>query len=150
MTERYFEDFKVGDAFEGIGWTLTESAIIDFAAHYDPQPIHIDKEAAASGPYGGLIASGFQTLAMAFRSFYQTGVIAHCSLGASVFEEFKWSAPVRPGDTLRTTAEVIDLRPSASKPDRGVSKWRFTVRNQKGETVLYWVPVIFLKRRAAG
>src|SRR3546814_1387604 len=85
---------------------------------YDPQPFHLDKEAAAEGPFNGLIASGFQTLAVAFRIFYQTGIINACSMGSPGLDELRWLRPVRPGDTLKVTATVREKRPSKSKPDR--------------------------------
>src|SRR3546814_7695222 len=82
---------------------------------YDPQPFHLDKEAAAEGPFNGLIASGFQTLAVAFRIFYQANVINACSMGSPGLDELRWLRPVRPGDTLKVTATVREKRPSKSK-----------------------------------
>jgi len=147
VTERYFDDFTLGERFTSEGATLSESQILDFALLYDPQPFHIDKLAAAEGPYGGLIASGFQTLVLSFRLFYQAKIINACSLGSPGLEEIAWLAPVRPGDTLRVTAEVMELRPSASKRDRGILKMGFRVANQDDTAVMTYRAIIILKRR---
>ncbi len=90
MTERYLDDFEIGERFVGVGITLSEAQILDFALTYDPQPFHIDREAAAASHFGGLIASGFQTLAVGFRSFYQAGVINHASIGSPGLDELRW------------------------------------------------------------
>jgi len=150
MTERYFDDFTVGERFESKGVTLSESQILDFALLYDPQPFHIDKEAAAVGPYDGLIASGFQTLALSFRLFYQEKIINTCSMGSPGMRELAWLAPVRPGDTLRTTAEVLEANPSASKQDRGVVKMGFSVANQDGVKVMSYNVIMMMRRRPEG
>ena len=98
---------------------MSEAQILDFALAYDPQPFHLDRTAAEASPYGGLIASGFQTLALAFRMFYQEKVINACSMGSPGMSELRWLGPVRPGDTLRTEAEVLSTRPSRSKAGPG-------------------------------
>ena len=149
MRDRYFDDFEIGERFESHGVTVTESQILDFALTYDPQPFHLDREAAAASPFGGLIASGFQTLALGFRMFYQGGVIADCGLGSPGMRELRWRAPVRPGDTLRTLTEVKEVRPSRSKPDRGSIEMAFEVRNQHGDAVLTFLATIILARRSA-
>ena len=97
----YFEDFTVGRRFTTRGVTVTETQIIDFAFTYDPQPFHIDRVAAEQTPYGGLIASGFQVLAISFRLFHQTGAFAACSLGGYGIDDLRWMRPTRPGDTIR-------------------------------------------------
>ena len=147
MTERYWEDFEVGERFAGPGISLSEAQILDFALMYDPQPFHIDREAAAESPFGGLIASGFQTLALGFRSFYQTGAINHASIGSPGFDELRWLKPVRPGDTLHTEIEVKSKRASKSKPDRGTLHLAWEVKNQRGETVLNLIAIQLLRRR---
>ena len=147
MSGRFFEDFRVGERFASRGVTVSEAMIVDFALTYDPQPFHIDKEAAAEGPFGGLIASGFQTLALAFRLFYQENVIAGCSLGSPGLEKLRWHRPVRPGDTLRCEVEVKELRASDSKPDRGYATMSYRALNQTGEIVLsFTCTQIFLRR----
>lgn len=147
MTERYFDDFEAGERFVSRGVTLSESQILDFALTYDPQPFHLDRTAAEASPYGGLIASGFQTLALAFRMFYQEKVINACAMGSPGMSELRWLAPVRPGDTLRTEAEVMATRPSRSKPDRGSVEMAFSVRNQRDEVVMTFRTTIILARR---
>ena len=145
--ERYFDDFKVGERFRSKGVTLTEAEIISFALAYDPQPFHLDAVAAAQSPFGGLIASGLQTFALGWRMFLQEGAFSACSLGSPGIDELRWTAPVRPGDTLRTEAEVIETRPSGSKPDRGTLKMAYRMTNQRGETVLTMTILHILKRR---
>ncbi len=147
MTERYWEDFEVGERFAGPGISLSEAQILDFALMYDPQPFHLDREAAAESPFGGLIASGFQTLALGFRSFYQTGAINHASIGSPGFDELRWLKPVRPGDTLHTEIEVKSKRASQSKPDRGILHMAWEVKNQSGETVLTLTGMHLQRRR---
>ena len=132
----YFEDFKAGDEFASSGATITESQIIDFALTFDPQPLHVDVTAATASPFGGLIASGFHTLALSFRLFWQTGALNDGSIGSPGIDEVRWLRPVRPGDTLRVVVKVLETRPSRSKPDRGMVKVQYTTTNQHGETVL--------------
>ena len=147
MTDLYFEDFTPGVRFESRGKTITESEIIDFAFRYDPQPFHLDVNAARDSTFGGLIASGFLTIVVAFRMMWDTGVFRACSLGSPGFDELRWIRPVRPGDTLRTTIVVIDARPSSSKPDRGTCRIKYTVLNQDDEAVMSMVTMQILARR---
>lgn len=149
MDALYFEDFQVGRRFTTIGVTLTEAEIIHFALVYDPQPFHTDVEAALRSPFGGLIASGFQTMALVFRLFAQTGVLAAASIGGSGMDEIRWFAPVRPGDTLRAEVEVIEQRPSSSRDDRGYVRFRYSGFNQHGERVLSFIGNQLLLRRGA-
>lgn len=147
-TDNYLDDLKPGDRFESpTGYTLTEADIIDFALRYDPQPFHIDVEAAKRTPFEGLIASGFQTMALGFRVIYASGFITTANLGGIALEDVRWPRPVRPGDTLRTVAEIKSVTPSKSNPDRGVCKYLMTVANQHGEPVFSGVVVIVMKRR---
>ena len=150
MDERYFEDFEIGQRFVSKGVSVTESQILDFALAYDPQPFHLDREAAARSTYGGLIASGFQTLALGFRMFYQEKIINACSMGSPGMADLRWLLPVRPGDTLHTEVVVKDARPSRSKPDRGTIDAAFAVKNQHGETVMTFLTTIILARRSGG
>jgi len=144
---RYFDEFPVGAEIASQGQTLTLDAMIAFAALYDPQSFHIDVEAAEASPYGGLIASGFQTLAVGFRMFLDTGVLAGTSFGSPGMDDLRWTQPVRPGDTLHTIARVIEARPSASKPDRGIVRAAFRVLNQRDEDVLTFATTVFVRRR---
>lgn len=143
----YLDELKVGDRFESGGYTLTEADIIGFALKYDPQPFHVDMEGAKATPYGGLIASGFHTLAIGFRVLYATGWLTSANLGGIGIDELRWVKPVRPGDTLRTTTIIKEIVPSKSKPDRGVLKHDIIVTNQHDETVLTGTFVIVVRRR---
>ena len=147
MAERYFDDFAVGEKFTTRGVSLTESMIIGFALTYDPQPFHIDVEAARESNYGGLIASGFQTLVLGFRMVLETGIFRAASMGSPGFDELRWVRPVRPGDTLHTEFEVMDKTPSRSKPDRGIARVAYRIKNQKGEDVLTFLSMHLLKRK---
>jgi acyl dehydratase len=144
---RYFDEFTAGSEIVSAGQTLTLDSMIAFAALYDPQSFHIDVEAAKASPYGGLIASGFQTLAVGFRLFLDTAVLAGTSFGSNAVDELRWLQPVRPGDTLHTVARVIEARPSASKPDRGIVRAAFRVLNQRDEDVLTFLTTVFVARR---
>ena len=146
---RYFDDFEVDEVFATGGITVSEAAILDFAMLYDPQPFHIDVNAAARGPFGGLVASGFQTLALSFRVFYQANVINACSLGSPGFDELRWTAPVRPGDTLSVEARVREKRASKSKPDRGVLRMDYRTLNQHGDTVMTFSAIHLMQRKVS-
>lgn len=149
MDTRHLDDLTPGQRFTTPGLTLTEAEIIDFAWRYDPQSFHLDANAAAESPYGGLIASGFQSLAICFRLFIQSGVLADSSLGSPGIDELRWLAPVRPGDTLHSEVEVLEVRPSNSKPDRGIARLKYQAVNQRGEAVLSFIVMHLLRRRAA-
>ena len=147
MGNQWFEDFEVGQRFVSQGVTLTEASIIDFATRYDPQRFHIDREAAAQTHFGGIIASGFQTLGLSFRMFFELGVLRDSGMGAPGIEELRWTAPVRPGDTLHTEVEVIEVRPSRSKSDRGTVRLRYAALNHRGETVMTLIVPQIVSRR---
>ncbi len=147
--ERYLDDFKVDERFRSQGATLTEAEIINFALAYDPQPFHIDTVAASKSPFGQLIASGLHTFALGWRMFLHEGLFSACSLGSPGIDELRWTAPVKPGDTIYTEAEVLEVRPSTSKPDRGTLRMGYRMVNQKGETVLTMAIVHILKKRSS-
>lgn len=147
MNTCYLDDLQSGQCFVTGGITLTEAEIIDFAWRYDPQSFHLDVNAAAESPYGGLIASGLQSLALCFRLFVQSGVLSQSSLGSPGIDELRWLAPVRPGDTLHSVIEVLDVRPSSSKPDRGIARLKYQAINQRGEPVLTFIVMHLLRRR---
>ncbi len=135
----YLEDFTVGSEITSGGRTLTLDAIIAYATLYDPQSFHIDVEAAAKSPYGGLIASGFQTIAVGFRQFLDTAVLAGTSLGSPGVDEVRWLKPVRPGDTLHTVCRVLEARPSASKtrPRRRARRVSHRQSERRGRVDVY-------------
>ena len=148
MYNRHFEDMKPGARFETMGKTLSEAEILDFAFRYDPQPFHMDTVYAGTSPYGGLIASGIQTLAIALRLMMQTRVFApEIFVGSPGIEELRWLQPVRPGDTLRAAGEVLETRVSRSKPDQGILRYRLEVLNQRDETVMTMVSTSILRRQ---
>lgn len=147
MTDLYFEDFAVGERFVSPGVTVSEGMILDFALRYDPQPFHLDAEAAKETIFGGLIASGFQTLALGFRMLLQLGIFSASSMGSPGIDELRWPRPVRPGDTLHSELEVTETTPSRSKPDRGILKTTVRVVNQRGEDVLTFKGMQLIKRR---
>jgi acyl dehydratase len=148
MHTRYLEDFTPGEIFRTRGMSLDESEIMDFARKYDPQPIHTDREAAADGPFDGIIASGFHTTCVIFRLWVDLGFMEKSSLGGPGIEDMKWLAPVRPGDTLRAEIEILEARPSRSRPDRGILRYRTTGFNQRDEAVISFESASFLKRRS--
>jgi len=147
LAERYFEDFAAGERFMSGSATVSESQITAFARDYDPQPFHLDPRAATDSHFGGLIASGFQTMALAFRLFYQENVITACSMGSPGMDRVRWHRPVRPGDVIRAEVEVRDLRPSESKPDRGYATLAYWVLNQGDEIVMTFTCTHILRRR---
>ncbi len=149
MDQRYLDDLSPGQRFVTPGITLTEAEIIDFALRYDPQPFHLDVVAAAQSPYGGLIASGFQTFALCFRLFIQSGMLQKSSIGSPGCDELRWYAPVRPGDTLHSEVEVLDVRPSRTKPDRGIARLQYRALNQRGEVVAGFIGNHLLLRQLA-
>jgi len=144
---RYLDDFTVGEVFATAPVRLDEAEIVAFAQAYDPQWIHTDPAAAAAGPYHGLIASGFQTIAAAFGQFIRLGLIDESSMGGPAMDEVRWTAPVYAGDTLTTTVEVIDAWISRSKPDRGPLRLAFTIANQAGDTVATFETTGIIRRR---
>ena len=144
----YFDDFKVGDRFTTAGYTFTEAAIIDFAFQYDPQPFHLDVEAARNSVFGGLVASGFHTLSVCFRLIYQQGVFATANMGGRGLDELRWTRAVRPGDTIHVEMEVLEVTPS-SRPDRGNMRMAFAAKTAAGETVMTAVLMPVLARRPA-
>jgi acyl dehydratase len=144
---RAYEDFSLGEIVHAAGVTVTEAAILEFALAYDPQPIHLDRLAAEQSSYGGLIASGWQVVSLSFRMLLQAGLLGSASLGSPGVDEVRWLLPVRPGDTLYAEAEVVAMRPSESKPDRGLVTIAYRARNQRGETVLTLRAVQIVRRR---
>jgi acyl dehydratase len=143
----WFEDLTPGFRHETDGATLSEGQILDFAFTYDPQPFHLDKTAAESSIYGGLIASGFQTMITAFRLWHAEKIMNPASQGSPGMEEVRWIKPVRPGDTIRTIGEVTAARVSKSRPVLGIVGWHYEVLNQKDEVVMTWKTTgLYLRR----
>lgn len=150
MPHRYFEDFPEGYAVELGTWSPSADEIIAFARQYDPQPMHVDPEAARSSIYGGLIASGWQTVA-SFMRLLVDGVIGDsASMGSPGVDNVRWLKPVRPGDTLHARFTVLESRPSNSRPDWGIVRSRGEAVNQDGEVVMHLEAVNFFARRPPG
>lgn len=145
MHTRYLRDFQTGDVFETRPVSISESQILDFALAYDPQPMHTDLTQAEAGLFAGLIASGFHTLALSFRTFVDLGLLVRSNIAGLAVDEVRWPAPVRPGDTIKTRIEVLEVRRSRSKPDRAVLRLGFTVSNQRDETVLTYTATPMLR-----
>lgn len=144
----YFDDLPVGFTFETAARQIPLDEMIAFARQFDPQPFHIDEEAAKDTPYGGLIASGFQTLIVGFLLTLDADIWNEASLGSPGIEELRWLKPVRPGDTLEVKAEVIGSTPSRSRPDRGRTEIRYDTYNQDGDKVMTYRTTHILRRRA--
>ena len=147
MSGRFLEDFEAGDVFEAGSVQLTAAEIVEFATRYDPQPFHLDAAAARRSIYGGLIASGWQTVAVTMRLLVENVFGSSASMGSPGVDELRWLLPVRPGDTLFPRAIVLETRLSRSKPDRGVLRFRVEVSNQAGELVMTMVGVGIVGRR---
>ena len=146
---RYFEDFQIGEVSELSPVSVTEAEIIAFAERFDPQPFHIDPEAAVKSPFGGLIASGWHTTALFMGMFVRGVLLDSASLGSPGVEEIRWTAPVRPGDTLRGRSTISDVQPSATNPRRGTVITTNEVVNQDGEVVMRLKARGFFARRPA-
>ncbi|MCQ4334976.1 MaoC family dehydratase [Natronomonas sp. F2-12] len=144
---RYFEDFEVGDVYEPDGrYEVTEAEVLEFAERYDPQPFHLDKEAAEESIFGSLAASGWHTASMCMRLLVD-GLLDEASMGARGVEELRWNRPVYPGDTLRIEVEVLDKRPSESRPEIGHVRTKLVGYNQNDEAVIEWVALGMFRRR---
>jgi acyl dehydratase len=133
---KYLEDFTVGQTFTYPPRTVSEDEIIAFARAYDPQPFHLDKEAAKQSLFGGLCASGWHTAGLMMRMLVDNMIGKYASMGSPGVDQLRWVKPVFPGDTLQLSGEVLEVRLSQSKPDRGVITSRYEMRNQKNEIVL--------------
>lgn len=145
---RYFDDFHAGDIFELGEVSVSADEIVEFARRYDPQPIHIDPEAAARGQFGGIIASGWQTAGL-FMSLFATEFLNRAaSLVSPGVEELRWLRPVRPGDVLRGRYEILEARPSGRDPGRGTLVGRGELLNGDGEAVFRLVAHNQLRRRS--
>lgn len=149
MLPRYFEAYTPGAVFDAGAFTITEAEIIEFARLYDPQRFHTDPEAAKSSVYGGLIASGWQTVALTMRLMIDRVFGETTGLGSPGVDELRWLVPVRPGDTLSARLTVLEARPSRSKPDRGLVRFKVEAENQDGVLAMSLVGLGFILREPA-
>jgi acyl dehydratase len=145
---RHWEDFQVGEVIEVGPVTVSEAEIIEFAKRFDPQPFHIDPEAAKESPFGGLIASGWHTTALFMGMFVSAVLVDSASLGSPGVDGIRWTAPVRPGDTLTGRSTVTDVQPSSTNPNRGTVFTTNEVFNQDGVLVLTLKARGFFARRS--
>jgi acyl dehydratase len=136
MPEYSFEDFEPGQVFELGTHDVSEAEIVEFARQWDPQPFHVDPEAARESVFGGLIASGWHTGSLWMRMYVDSMLDGAASMGSPGIEELRWLAPVRPGDTLRGRLTVLDTTPSERRPDRGTVRIRGEMLNQDGVVVM--------------
>ncbi len=146
-TTRDFEAYVPGVTVDCGSFSISEADIIAFAKEYDPQPFHVDPVSAADGPFGGLIASGWQTTSMMMRLLVEHFVSPESGLGAAGVDEIRWPKPVRPGDTLHVRATGLEARRSQSRPDRGIIRSLAEVTNSGGETVLRLTAINFILAR---
>ena len=139
MPDHYFDDFEPGQVYELGSTVVTEDEIVAFARQFDPQPFHLDPEAAKDSVFGGLIASGWHTSAMWMRLYVDSLLGGASGQGSSGIEELRWLAPVRPGDTLSGRLTVLEVTSSESHPGRGTIRIRGEMVNQDGVTVMSMV-----------
>jgi acyl dehydratase len=146
MKEHYFDDLKVGDRFKSEPLNVTEKQLIEFAYKFDPQMFHLSRKAAERTIFKGLVASGWHTAAMTMRLFVQTLNFAEGAIGLGV-DEVRWPNVVRPGDVLKVETEIVDMRPSRSRPSYGIIRLRNVTTNQRGETVQTMLASAMVPRR---
>ena len=149
MSVRYLEDFAVGQTFGSGRLTVDAAQIKAFAAAFDPQPFHLDEEAARRTFFKGLAASGWHTAALTMRLLVESELKPAGGVIGAGFDEFRWPLPVRPGDELHVESEILEVRQSKSRPDQGLMKVRTTTLNQRGEAVQIHVGNLLVPRRPA-
>lgn len=150
MNKRYFEDFRVGEVVELGSRGISEADIIRFATEFDPQPFHIDPVRARDSAFGGLVASGWHTIALYMRLLVDGFVVTVAnSMGSPGVDKIEWLKPVRPGDTLSGRVTILEMIPSKSRPDRGTIRTLGEMINQRGEVVMTTRGVGFFGRRPA-
>jgi acyl dehydratase len=137
MAIKYYYEDLAAIASDDVGSrTISREDIVRFATEFDPQPFHVDEEAAKKSPYGGLIASGWMTCSVTMRLMCDHYLLQAASLGSPGIDAVRWLKPVRPGDTISVVRKTLEARKSVSKPDRGLIKSLWEVKNQHGEIVM--------------
>lgn len=149
MSKLYWEDFTPGQVNEYGPRRVTRDEIVEFAREFDPQPFHLDEEAAKQTMFGGLAASGWHTCCLFMRMIADGFVNNSASMGAPGVDEVRWLVPVRPGDDLTLRATVLETRVSNSKPDRGFVRFRFEMLNASGVVVMILESSLMQGRRGA-
>ena len=147
MAKRYLEDFTVGQTFGSGQLKVDTEQIKAFAAEFDPQPFHLDEDAARDTIFGGLAASGWHTAALTMRLLVESEIEPAGGIVGAGFDEFRWPRPVRPGDELHIESEVLEVRPSRSRSNQGLIKVRTTTLNQKDEAVQVQIANLIVPRR---
>ncbi len=147
MSKLFLDDLEAGQVYQLGSQSLSEEDIIDFAERYDPQPFHIDPGAAAETIYGGVIASGWQTACIFMRLFVDGLLSRSAAMGSPGLDELRWLKPVRPGDRLDARVEILEVRPSRSKSDRGLARLRCVVTDQSSDDVLTFIANVLFQRR---
>src|SRR6185295_9334921 len=148
MSERYLEDYAVGQTFGSGRMRVDKELIKAFAAEFDPQPFHLDEALAAGTIFRGLAASGWHTAALTMRLLVDGELKPAGGIVGTGFDEFRWPRPVRPGDELHVESEILEVRPSKSRPDQGLIKVRTTTLNQNNEAVQIQVGNLLVPRKA--
>ncbi|MEJ2866616.1 MaoC family dehydratase [Actinomycetospora sp. OC33-EN08] len=136
IDDRWFADYVVGETYEYGKLALTSDEIVEFGRRYDPQRLHTDPDWAATGPFGGLIASGWQTAGLMMRMYCEHYISAVASLASPGVDELRWPAPLRPGEDVRLRVTVAESRVSRSKPDRGIVRTRIELLTDNDRAVL--------------
>ena len=147
---RYLEDFQVGERWQSRPVSLSEDEIIAFGRANDPQPMHVDPAYGAAGAFGSIIASGWQVAILSMRVFIDAGGYGDTPMLGIGIDELRWLKPVRPGDRLVVEREVVEVKRSESRPDRGTVRTRVIVRNEAGEPVLSLYSIGRIPARPAG
>ena len=150
MTVRYLEDFAVGQTFGSGRLRIEKQRIETFAAEFDPQPFHLDEQAARNTLFGGLAASGWHTAAVSMRLLVESELKPAGGIIGAGFDELRWPRPVRPDDELRVESEVLEVRPSQARPNQGLLKLRMTTLNQNGEAVQVAIGYLLVQHRPDG
>jgi acyl dehydratase len=148
MKELYLEDLAAGQVFRSSQIRVGEEQIKAFAQEFDPQPYHLDEEAARKSVFGQLVASGWHTAALTMRLLVESEFRPAGGILGLGFDALSWPRPVRPGDELHTRSEVLEVRPSKSRPERGLVRVRTTTLNQDGEAVQIYTANLLVPRRS--
>ena len=149
MPEIYLDDLQPGQTFALGGRSIDREEIVAFARAFDPQPFHLDEAAAQASIYGQLIASGWHTVCIFMRLFADGLLNRTAAIGSPGVDELRWLKPVCAGDSLEAEVEILEVRPSRSRPDRGAARIRCVVRNQQGDVLSMIATVMFLRRPQA-
>jgi acyl dehydratase len=147
MTKQYLEDFAVGQVYHSGRLRVDKEQIVAFARQFDPQPFHLDDDAARKSVFGRLVASGWHTAALTMRLLADGEFKPADGILGVGFDDLSWPRPVLPGDELHAKSEILEVRPSKSRPDRGLIRVRTTTLNQKDEAVQVFVGNLLVPRR---